>query len=232
MNYIKRLIPLLLALTLLFTFTACEARDIGAFKENLDTLGFPGMLTQSDFFALAQNFTYEGKTAEELMKFEVNSGSQTTKTNENDTLTMKQETVVEKDGKYATTYQQLATSIPLEGLTLPRGVQMGTSLADALEALVGNSKALTKFKATEGYAYEMLLAEKDDARIIFRDMTRDTSATGYRYVYQIRYTDEIRYMTDNGSVGTKRTLVLSFDNTAEGHPLTMIEIALESRHRA
>jgi len=39
-------------------------------------------------------------------------------------------------------------------------------------------------------------------------------------------------MTDNGSVGTKRTLVLSFDNTAEGHPLTMIEIVLESRHRA
>ncbi len=232
MKHITRLISILLAIIALFSFTACEARNVKTCQENLDALGFSKLLTQDDFFALARKFTYEGSTAEELMIYEVSDTTQTHKTNENDTLIMTSKTKVETDGKYATTYQQFVTRMALDGLTLPHNITMGTSLADTLEALIGNTKALSTFTASGDYSYEMVLAEKNGARILFRDMTKDESVTGYPYIYQIRFTDETRYMTDTGSVNTKRTLILSFDNEAEGHPLTMIEIVLESRYRA
>ena len=232
MKSFKHILALLTALTLLLSFAACEARDLKAFGDSLDALGFSEMHTAEEFFALADNFSRDGKTASELMEYQMDNGKYVIHTNANDTLTMKQETRIEEDGKFATTFQQFATYIALDGLTLPRGVTVGMSLEDALEALVGNTKALTKFKPTDGYKFEMLLAGKNGASIVFRDMTQDETVSSYAYRYQIRYTDEVRYMTESGSVGVKRTCVLSFDNTAEGHPLTMIEIVLESRHRA
>lgn len=230
-KYITRLLTALLALTTLLAFTACDARDIKACKKSLDAGGFSKLMTNDEFFALAESLTVDGETLDSLLIYDITTATGLRKVDENDAYAMKSETVVEDNGEFAVTYQSLSSTTALGGLTLPDGVTVGTSLEDTLEAFVSNTKALTKFKPSAEANYEMLLAEKDGARIVFRDMTKNDSVTGYRFTYQLRYTDEARYMHNGVSTVTKRTLVLSFDNTAEGHPITMLEIMLESRYR-
>lgn len=226
MNKIIRFSAILLTVIMLFTFTSCGARKVNTVKEGLDSLGFTKLFTKDEFYALSQNFTYNGTTADELMEFESGDGSQ--KEDAQGTLVMRHSTKAENGSKYETVYQQFVTKIALEGLAI-NGVTVGTPLKDALEAIAGNDKALTKFKHTESLAYEMLLAEKDEAKLVFYDMTKDASLSGYRYAYQIRYTDRVRNGSDGESTLTKRTLILAFDHTLEGSPLVSIEIVLETR---
>lgn len=231
MKRFSYIFSILLAVILAFSLTSCDKQKINACKTALDALGFQGMPAEDDFFKLSERFSCDGATMAELLIYDFNTSNGRGKTNSNDTLTMKHETITEADGKYAKTYQYFMTYKALDGLTLPEDLTVGDSLADALEKLVGNKNAAKNFEGNGEFEYEMILAQKDGATIAYRDTTKDKKGEVHRFIYQIRYTDTTRQMTENGSVLTKRTLILSFDNTAEGHPLKMIEISLESRYK-
>ena len=232
MKRFRYIVPILLAAILVFSLVSCDKTNVNACKNALDALGFSGMPSEDDFFALTENFSYEGKTMAELLIYDFKTANGRGKTNSNDTLTVKHESVPDTDERYVKTYRYFVTHKALDGFTLPEGLVIGTPLADALDKLVGNKNAAKKFKGDGEVAYEMILAEYDGATITYRDTTKDPKNEVHRFIYQIRYTDTTRQMTENGSVVTKRTLILSFDNDAEGHPLKMIEISLESRHKA
>lgn len=226
------ILAFLLVLVCCFSLISCDSRNIQNCQSALDALGFSGMPSENDFFALAESFSLDGKTMKELLIYDYDTANGKGKTNSNDTLKMEQETVPDKDEKYRLTYQYFLTYHALDGLTLPEGLTIGDSLATALDKLVGDKNAAREFVGDGEFVYEMILCEKDGATIAYRDTSKDPKHGAHRFIYQIRYTDEIRKMTDEGSVVTKRTLILSFDNDAEGHPLKIIEITLESRHKA
>lgn len=230
MKKTTKLLAILLAILSLFTFTACASRRVSALHDALDQNGFGGTLDQNAFFALADRFTVGGTKLSELLLYDVDSATSTVKANADDSLTMRFETVPEKDTDYVKTYRQLMSAKPLEGFMLPKELVFGDTLSVALDKLTGDDE-IDEFVPTKDYDYEMLLLDKDGAKLYYRDMTKDPDIEGYRFIYQLRFIEEYRESTDDFSAQVKRTLILSFDNTAEGHPLTQIEVLVESRHK-
>lgn len=223
------LFSLILALALTLSLTACGTKRLDALSDSLDQNGFSGLLSQSEFFALTERFTHDGKTMHELMEFDFDTSYGKGKTNIDDTLTVKYETVPEANSKYVKTYQSFLTKKALDGLTLPEGLTFGDSLKTALDKLLGDGDANEPFEANGEYDYEMILAEGDGKTLIYIDPTADDEVKGFNY--QLRFIEEARTMTDAGSVLTKRTLILSFDRADEAHPLVCIELMIECRHQ-
>lgn len=232
----KKIVSFILSLILLSStallFTACDAKYLDAAGASLDGMGFTTLLSSDEFFALAKTFSLDGKTLDTYLTYDYSTAHGGGKTNLDDTLKMASESVPEANGKYQKTYQYLVTYRDLAGLTLPEEIRIGESLVSVLDKLTGNHDCLEDFEPTREALYEMNVCEnKEGARIILRDMKRATDTSGYRFQYQVLYTDTARVMTDEGSVLLTRTLIFSFDNDAEGNPLKMIEITLEARHK-
>ena len=227
----SRLLCILLAALLLTVFVACDSRYLSACQQTLDESGFDTLRSHEDFFALGKTFSVDGKTLDSLLIYDYTTAHGSGKTNLTDTFGMKSETVPEENGKYAKTYQYLMTYSDLDGLTLPENIKIGDSLLSVLEALTGEDDCLEDFEPSKEAVYDMTVCESDTATITLRDMSRAEDATGYRFTYQILYTDTNRTMTESGSLLLTRTLILSFDNDADGNPLTMIEVTVEARHR-
>lgn len=229
MKKTTKLLAILLAILSLFAFTACASRRVSALHDALDQNGFSGTLDKNAFFALADRFTVDGVKLSELLIYDIDGATSTVKANADDSLTMRFETVPEKDTGYVKTYRQFMSAKPMDGFVLPKELVFGDTLATALDKLTGDDE-IDEFVPTKDYDYEMLLFDKDGAKLYYRDMTKD-DVEGYRFIYQLRFIEEYRESTDEFSAQVKRTLILSFDNTAKGHPLTQIEVLVESRHK-
>jgi len=229
---VKKTLSLILCLVILtLSLTACDSRYLSACRDALDLSGFSELLPTDDFYALGDRFTLDGKPLSSYLTYEYSTTYGGGKTNLNDTLVMKSETVPEDNKTYATTYQYLTVNRDLEGLILPSEIAIGDSLNTVLDKLTGDHDHFEHFKPTAEAIYEMHVLKDDTATVTLRDMALAIDTSGYRFRYQLIYSDTERLMTENGSQLLTRSIIFSFDNDAEGHPLVMVEIMLEARHR-
>ncbi len=223
-----RFAAILLVIACLFSFSACQNKQLAAIGTSFDTLGLSGLLSAEDFFGKLLPLTSEGKALSVLLTDENKTETTAVKTNRNNTIGLKSTTAPDT-GHYVRTQNSFYTEKALDGLALPGNINIGTTFADALKTLTDDAACADDFDPIAGSKTDMALIESDDARLIYRDMTKDETAVNYRFAYQLRYTDTVVDTSSTFKIETKRSLILSFDKDGD-RPLLMIELVLETRY--
>ncbi len=240
----KRITSLVLICLSLLSFASCSqphpngpetgalytSFDIANLSDYLDDLNFTAGVSQAEFKSMTKQYSYNGKPIEEIasgIHYDGDHGGGWSATDQ--LFGFYNSFDVTEDRKYSDYSNRLHTKVPLEGLTLPYGIDFDDTLTDALKKLGLDIDPIKGFVSDEGTPGIMTLSTASDSSFELRDrrLISEASASSSE-AYELRYTQTNIPAAQSGKASTvTRHIIFSF---TEGGVLISFEVSVNERN--
>ncbi|MBE6550515.1 MAG: hypothetical protein E7665_00130 [Ruminococcaceae bacterium] len=240
----KRITPLILLCLSLLSLASCSqphptgsetgvlyiSFDIEKLSDYLDELNFTAGVSQGEFISMTNQYSYNGKPIEETasgIHYDGDSGGGWSASCQ--LFDFYNSFTVADDRKYSDYSNSLHTKVPLEGLTLPYGIDFDDTLTTALKKLGFNIDPSKDLAFDEGTPGIMTLSSGSDSSFELRDLSlvSESSASSSKG-YELKYTQtQIPAEQSEKAPTVTRHIILSF---AEGGALISFEVSVNERN--
>ena len=191
----------------------------------LDELNFRSGLSQGDFIAQVEKYSYNGANVVGAMGMHYDGpyggGWQAT----NDLFGFYNDYKASEDGKSAEYSNRLYTKVPIDGLDTPYGVKFGDPLEKVFKTFAVQTDPYEGFSPDKNSETDMTLYGNGRDSIVFQNL----KANENEYPYSLIYTETYQVKNGDGKNTTvKRCIKLSFsyDDAAQNNVLSRLEISV------
>lgn len=221
----KKLIALILALVCVLFLISCSQQfttnptpiikpDITVLTAWFDSEEFIPPISQSKMIEKMDTYTYNGKSIYDAtlgFYYDGQYGGGCAANGES--FGFCNDYTASKDGKTVEYTNSFYTKVPLDGLTLPFGIEFDDALGDVM-AKLGTTIRLPANFAPDGDADNTMTLYKDERyTLIFKDLTLSKEPITTDSPYELIFTENYTYTRKNDIVSiVTRTIKLAFAN--------------------
>ena len=208
---------------MLLSFASCEKSpepvnnipdtDITAFTAWLDSEGFVPGLSQGEMIQKMESYTQNGESvanAAGLFYDGYNGGGYAAG---GDNFGFRNDYQASDDNKTADYTNSFYTKVPLDGLTLPVGIEFEDTLRDVLDMLSIATDPSANFTADEGSDIVMTLYRDDRYTLIFKNWYLSKEPIEVDIPYELIFIENYTYVhirADNRESSVTRTIEFTF----------------------
>lgn len=219
----KKLIAIASALLCLLSLAGCDKKEPDVpsekpptFSEFLDNENFVPELSQADFMAQLDKYSYEGQKIEEIVGAEHSTWKDWSGWSGNGEQFGFNSYTNSRDDGTLVYCNRLYTEVPLEGLVLPYGITFEDSAETVLEKCEIDFDIHNDFDANDEGYQQITISDDGSTRIV---LGRDQYNGGFPYrSYVLTYLEYFPFTRKDGTairVSRRIQLSFSYDNVSD-----------------
>lgn len=207
--------------------------DIASFSRFLDNENFVHSVSQGAFIEQMGTYSYEGTPITEIVVgFHYDGHYGGGYSTGGELFGFKNDyTVKDKVAKYS---NQFCTTVQLDGLELPYGIQLNDSLSDVFQKMEIGINPYNGFSADENSYTDMTLYRDGKVTFIFKDLKRTQEPVEFEMPYVLIYSEVYDIeLSDGRPASVERMITMSFwdKDAPQDDVLGLVEISVTESYR-
>lgn len=191
----------------------------------LDQIHFVAGLPQSDFISQVEQYRYDDTGVLDVVEgfhndYPTGCGWSAT----GSLFGFQNSYIVDEEINYDYYTNYLYTTVSLEGLDLPYGIQFGDTVEDVFRNIGIEGDPHDDFVPGATSDTDMTLYREDDFRLVFQDLRRTKDPVDFELPYVLVFTETYDIQQETGKITTVERMIRLNFNDANNHLFSRLEI--------